>query len=108
MHCALEQGSKTVSSLQLHQAGERLTLEVRNDGKGVDATASFSGHLGLHSLRRRVINLSGTFQIERGQGTVIGISLPMCGVFQGEYCVFSVCHSLAERAQHERERQTTR
>jgi signal transduction histidine kinase len=42
------------------------------------AAISVPGHLGLHSMRERIINLGGTFQIEStpGTGTHIRIQIP--------------------------------
>jgi signal transduction histidine kinase len=53
-------------------------LEVCDNGGGFDATASFPGHLGLHSMRERVTHLGGTFQIESapGQGTRVRVQVP--------------------------------
>jgi signal transduction histidine kinase len=64
--------------LHLDQVPEGVLLEVRDDGVGFDATASFPGHLGLHSMRERITNLGGTFQIEStpGTGTRIVVYIP--------------------------------
>jgi signal transduction histidine kinase len=64
--------------LRLHQTGEEVVLEVRDDGAGFDPTASFPGHLGLHSMRERVAHLGGTFQLEStaGAGTRVCVSIP--------------------------------
>jgi len=64
--------------LHLDQSPNGVTLEVRDDGTGFDTTASFPGHLGLHSMRERVTNLGGTFQIEStlGVGTRICVRIP--------------------------------
>ena len=57
---------------------EGLLLEVCDDGVGFDATGSFPGHLGLHSMRERIARLGGTLQIESrpGRGTCIRAQLP--------------------------------
>jgi signal transduction histidine kinase len=64
--------------LRLEQATDWITMEVCDDGVGFDTTASFPGHLGLHSMRERVTNLGGTFQIEStpGAGTRICVCVP--------------------------------
>jgi signal transduction histidine kinase len=53
-------------------------LEVRDAGVGFDTSASFPGHLGLHSMRERVANLSGTFEVASapGAGTRITVRIP--------------------------------
>jgi signal transduction histidine kinase len=65
-------------ALRLQQTADGMTMEVRDDGVGFDPTASFPGHLGLHSMRERVTNLGGTFQVEStpGAGTRICVRLP--------------------------------
>jgi len=62
-----------------------IMLEIRDNGRGFDTTASFPGHLGLHSMNERVTKLGGTFQIEsiEGQGTDICIHIPARGVIRG-------------------------
>jgi signal transduction histidine kinase len=44
----------------------------------LDWTASFPGHLGLHSMRERVSNLGGTFEIDStpSAGTRVCVSIP--------------------------------
>ena len=46
--------------LSLEQSPDGITMNVRDDGVGFDTSASFSGHLGLHSMRERVANLAIT------------------------------------------------
>ena len=69
-------------------------LEIRDNGRGFDTSASFPGHLGLHSMNERVTKLGGTFQIEsiEGKGTVICIHIPARGVILRVICVFSICY----------------
>jgi signal transduction histidine kinase len=55
-----------------------VTLDIRDDGTGFDATAAFPGHLGLHSMRERAARLGGTLTIESapGQGTHVRARIP--------------------------------
>jgi signal transduction histidine kinase len=64
--------------LRLEQTADGMTMHVGDDGVGFDATASFPGHLGLHSMRERVANLGGTLQVAStpGAGTRIGVRIP--------------------------------
>ena len=64
--------------LRLHLVDGVVMLEVRDDGKGFEATGSFPGHLGLHSMRERIESLDGALQIESapGQGTSIRAHIP--------------------------------
>jgi PAS domain S-box-containing protein len=56
-----------------------LTLEIKDDGQGFDPQASFSGHLGLHSMRERAEKLGGRFELfsQPGQGTTVRVWLPV-------------------------------
>jgi signal transduction histidine kinase len=63
----------------LSQSGSDIILMVRDDGRGFDATATYSGHLGLVSMRERTEQLGGAFQLtsEIGKGTCIRVTVPM-------------------------------
>jgi signal transduction histidine kinase len=79
MHNTVKHAHASRVVLRLAQTAEGVLLEVRDDGAGFDATASYPGHLGLHSMRERVANLGGTFEMESmpGQGTVIHAQVPL-------------------------------
>jgi signal transduction histidine kinase len=78
MHNTVKHAHAGQVVLRLEQTGDEVVLEVRDDGAGFDPRASFPGHLGLHSMRERVANLGGTFQIESttGAGTRVCVSIP--------------------------------
>jgi PAS domain S-box-containing protein len=59
-------------------AGE-VVLRVSDDGKGFDPTASFPGHLGLHSMRERVSAVGGSLEIDSApeKGTRIHVRVPL-------------------------------
>jgi signal transduction histidine kinase len=78
MHNTVKHARASEVVLRLEQATDWITMEVCDDGVGFDTTASFPGHLGLHSMRERVTNLGGTFQIEStpGAGTRICVCVP--------------------------------
>ena len=65
--------------LRLYDSTDILTLEVQDDGVGFDPQAEYPGHLGLHTMRERVVRLDGTLHIESapGQGTTVRASLPV-------------------------------
>lgn len=65
--------------LRLHMVDGAVILEVHDDGKGFEATGSFPGHLGLHSMRERIEGLDGGLEIESapGQGTSIRAHIPV-------------------------------
>jgi signal transduction histidine kinase len=78
MHNTVKHAHASRVVLRLKQTADGVMLEVRDDGKGFDTSASFPGHLGLHSMSERVSNLGGTFQIESvpGAGTRICVRVP--------------------------------
>ena len=78
LHNTVKHAHASKIALRLHQTSAAVTLEVCDNGKGFDATASFPGHLGLHSMHERVTGLGGELQIESapGQGTCIRVRVP--------------------------------
>lgn len=58
--------------------GNRLRLEVSDDGGGFDASAAAdAGHHGLANMRARILGLSGTFEVGSGaDGTRIIVTVP--------------------------------
>ena len=78
MHNTVKHAHASHVGLRLDQTSDGVMLEVLDDGAGFDPKASFPGHLGLHSMRERVINLGGTFEIEStpGAGTRVCVSIP--------------------------------
>lgn len=69
------------ATLQLSRAGERIQLEVRDQGSGFDAlrSANVSGSFGLFQLRQRLESVGGELVIESspGQGTCATASVRM-------------------------------
>jgi signal transduction histidine kinase len=59
---------------------EDVTLRVADDGRGFDPQAPRPGtHLGLWSMRERVEQLGGRFEVESalGQGTMVRAIIPL-------------------------------
>ncbi len=77
MHNIVKHAHASHVDLRLDQTSAGVMLDVRDDGAGFDTTASFPGHLGLHSMSERVANLGGTFEIEStpGVGTRLRIRI---------------------------------
>jgi len=78
LHNTVKHAHARQVDLRLEVIPKGVILEVRDDGVGFDSSASFPGHLGLHSMRERVANLGGTFEIEStpGDGTRITVRIP--------------------------------
>jgi two-component system, NarL family, sensor histidine kinase LiaS len=62
--------------LSLHQEGERLVLQIQDDGRGFDEQAIQPG-LGLRSMRERLAAMGGAFILDStpGRGTTIRVSM---------------------------------
>jgi signal transduction histidine kinase len=78
MHNIVKHAHASRVVLRLARTDGEVVLEVQDDGVGFDTSASFPGHLGLHSMRERVANLGGAFEIdsEQGKGTYIRVCIP--------------------------------
>ncbi len=65
-------------SIRLHATGERLLLEVEDDGVGLLSRSPHERGFGLTGMRERAVALGGTMTIQsrRDKGTVVRISLP--------------------------------
>ena len=64
----------------LNRTRERVTLQVVDDGRGFDAQLPRSGgHVGLWSMRERVEQLGGQFDVRSapGRGTVVTAVIPL-------------------------------
>jgi signal transduction histidine kinase len=63
--------------VSLTMSGERVDVEVQDDGVGFDPTASTNG-FGLAGMRERVYLAGGTLEVApSNQGTVVRASLPV-------------------------------
>lgn len=70
----------TEVTLRLTQKdSDELVLDIRDNGVGFDPSGSFPGHLGLNSMRERVLRLGGTFMLESvaDEGTHLIASIPL-------------------------------
>ncbi|XVJ59079.1 MAG: sensor histidine kinase [Tepidisphaera sp.] len=69
----------TRAEIRLILTDEVLTLEVRDDGRGLEASAVGSGSgLGLTGIRERALSLGGeaTVRSARGEGTTVRVAIP--------------------------------
>jgi signal transduction histidine kinase len=67
-------------AVTLRTDGERVTLELRDDGVGFDPCGLHRNHLGLQSMRERAVEQRGCTEIVSapGHGTIVRASLPIC------------------------------
>jgi len=74
----VRQAKATQASIHLRQEGDKLVLEVQNNGRGV-AGRQISGtrSLGVLGMRERATNLNGEVNIvsREGNGTVVGVRI---------------------------------
>ncbi len=73
LHNVVKHAGASRVDLNLQESDGIITLEIRDNGRGFDATASFPGHLGLTSMQERMERLGGQFYLtsEPGQGTAV-------------------------------------
>lgn len=78
LHNTVKHARAKQVNVRMQWNAEGLLLEVCDDGVGFDATTSFPGHLGLHTMRERITRMGGILQVESapGQGTRIRAQLP--------------------------------
>lgn len=74
--------SGAVDGGQGPDGGEEVTLEVRDDGRGIPEAASPSTGFGLVGLRERVETLGGDFDLKSaaGQGVTLRVKVPLQAV----------------------------
>ena len=68
----------TKVELSMQNKNGSLLLEIRDNGKGFDASHEFPGHLGMKSMPERAAQIGGEFHIQSqpGTGTVITVTIP--------------------------------
>lgn len=79
---ALKHAHANRIDVELRFAVDRLTLIVRDDGRGFDADhppSATSGHFGLFGMRERAIKLEADLRVtsQPGEGTAIQIDVPL-------------------------------
>ena len=57
-------------------AGNSVSLEIHDDGKGFDPEMKMSG-LGIRGMKERVHSLGGVFKITCNKGTQIDLTIPL-------------------------------
>ena len=79
LHNIVKHAGASQVSVGLGVADGRLTLTIRDNGQGFDASGQFPGHLGLKSMWERVERVGGEFQIDSvvGMGTTITVTITL-------------------------------
>lgn len=79
---AVRHGQADRHAVTLRSDGERITMEVRDAGRGFDVAmvlqSPLAGHFGLEGMHERVRLLGGAFSIEStpGEGTLVRVEVP--------------------------------
>jgi signal transduction histidine kinase len=79
----LKHSGCTEVSVDFHLESDRLRLQVKDNGRGFDASRDSVGNggagNGLPSMRRRTQDLGGAFvlQSEQGSGTTVNLEIPL-------------------------------
>jgi signal transduction histidine kinase len=78
LHNVVKHANASQVTLRMFSDPQQLRIEVDDNGVGFRTEQNFPGHLGLHSMRERMIALGGTISIESGagQGTRLALLLP--------------------------------
>lgn len=79
LHNIVRHAHASAVELRLAALASEITLEVHDNGKGFDPSASFPGHLGLRSMHERAAKIGGRLTIESrsGRGTCVDIRIPL-------------------------------
>ncbi|MCL7455540.1 MAG: ATP-binding protein, partial [Anaerolineae bacterium] len=75
---ALKHAAAGSVTVRIEAEGDRLRLEVSDDGRGFDPDRVWGeGGMGLESMRQRAERLHGTFEISSGpgQGTSVRVTV---------------------------------
>jgi signal transduction histidine kinase len=79
LHNVVKHANATHVTLRMRYHEASLQLDVIDNGVGFETQREFPGHLGLHSMRERVMQLGGQISIESklGEGTQLTVVMPV-------------------------------
>jgi signal transduction histidine kinase len=79
LHNVAKHARAHVVKLELESDMGELVLRIGDDGRGFDASASYPGHLGLHTMRERTTAVGARLTIDStpGRGTLVSVRLPL-------------------------------
>lgn len=75
---AVKHAGATAIDVRLHLGGDRLVLEVSDDGRGLPNAHDTGSGLGLAAMRQRVVLLGGEFRVTSApaSGTILRATIP--------------------------------
>lgn len=78
-------GGATQAAVRARRAEGVLSIEISDDGRGVDPSATARGRLGLAGMRERARLAGGSVEIDGapGRGTTVTLRLPLAGGRRG-------------------------
>jgi signal transduction histidine kinase len=77
VHNVIRHANCTHVEIDIRIEGERLVVQVRDNGAGFEALAAMNGH-GLASMRDRAQRLGGRIDVATdGQGTAVTLAVPL-------------------------------
>jgi signal transduction histidine kinase len=79
LHNVVKHANATRVTVRMRCDENYLQLDVIDNGVGFETNKEFPGHLGLHSMRERVMQLGGQISIESkvGEGTQLTVTMPV-------------------------------
>lgn len=79
LHNMVKHARATHVEIAMACTGQQIALTIRDNGVGFDPGGDFPGHLGLRSMRERVLRLGGELTIASapGQGTTVSATVPV-------------------------------
>jgi signal transduction histidine kinase len=79
IHNAIVRGGANRIELELAITNGRITLAIRDDGKGFDPSKKAGSGMGLRLMQYRAHSINATFQLssQPGAGTLVQCSLPV-------------------------------
>ena len=69
----------TAVKVRLRLTGNRFTLEIEDNGRGLPDDAAIKGRNGLRNMRKRMEDVGGTFSVEPApeRGTLVRLTVPL-------------------------------
>ena len=79
LHNVVKHANASRIMLRMQYNSTTLQLDVIDNGIGFETSKNFPGHLGLHSMRERVMQMGGEISIKsaQGNGTQLTVILPV-------------------------------